>query len=203
MGQRRILWANLLAAIDGAESEAKESRDGLQQRAWSQLAAWLRELRARRVAAGREPDDEANAPADMCCCGHCLVGPKPEFRDGCPLHPRPGLADDREVVDAEGRQLTTFSSRDSCGAVETGDLCGGCGSCIRMQAERSGHTVRPLTELTEAHGLVQQLEHHRETLRQLVVADSDGRRWLCTDLAIEETLVEREPWLGLMVDKDG
>jgi hypothetical protein len=105
---------------------------------------WLRELRARRIAAGREPDDELNAPADMCCCGHCLVGPKPEFRDGCPLHPRPELTDDREVVDAEGRQLTTFSSRDSCGAVETGDLCGGCGSCIRMQAERSGHTVRPL-----------------------------------------------------------
>jgi hypothetical protein len=89
------------------------------------LIGQLRELRAHRVSMGREPDDEANAPADMCCCGHCLVGPKPEFRDGCPLHPRPELADDREVVDAEGRQLTTFSSRDSCGAVETGDLCGG------------------------------------------------------------------------------
>jgi hypothetical protein len=109
------------------------------------LIGQLRELRAHRVSMGREPDDEANAPADMCCCNVCLQGaPARPFVGGCPLHPRPELTDDREVVDAEGRQLTTFSSRDSCGAVETGDLCGGCGSCIRMQAERSGHTVRPL-----------------------------------------------------------
>jgi hypothetical protein len=53
----------------------------------------LRELRARRIAMGREPDDEANAPADMCCCNVCLQGaPAAQFRDGCPLHPRPELA---------------------------------------------------------------------------------------------------------------
>lgn len=63
--RNRVLWANLLAAIDGAEAEAKESRDGLQQRAWEQFAAWLRELRARRIAMGREPDDERNAAADI------------------------------------------------------------------------------------------------------------------------------------------
>jgi hypothetical protein len=50
----------------------------------------LRELRARRIAMGREPDDEANAPADMCVCNVNLHGAgRPPFDDGCPLHPRP------------------------------------------------------------------------------------------------------------------
>lgn len=57
------------------------------------LAKLLRELRARRIAMGREPDDELNAWADMCCCrGLPRVVPAVVFRDGCPMHPGPVAA---------------------------------------------------------------------------------------------------------------
>jgi hypothetical protein len=59
------------------------------------LIGQLRELRARRVAMGREPDDEVNAPADMSCCRDwprpADYEPGPQFADGCPLHPRPDI----------------------------------------------------------------------------------------------------------------
>jgi hypothetical protein len=87
----QIIWANLLAAIDAAEQEAAESTGKLEREGWLQLARWLRELRARRLAMGREPDDERNAAADMCCCHVCLHGAAPPpFADGCPMHPEPG-----------------------------------------------------------------------------------------------------------------
>jgi hypothetical protein len=50
--------------------------------------------------------------------------------------------DDYEVVDEHGKVLTTLSSTDSCNARETGDLCGGCSSCLWQQAEHAGLTVR-------------------------------------------------------------
>lgn len=77
---------------------AARREEGLEPH-WQDLAAaenheraavWLRELRARRIADGREPDDEVNAPADMCCCSASVsrqmrCGP---VSHGCPLHPR-------------------------------------------------------------------------------------------------------------------
>jgi hypothetical protein len=95
MSRSQILWANLLAAIDAAELMAEESTGKLEREGWQQQASWLRELRARRIAMGREPDDEVNAPADMCCCNDWPrppdYEPEPQFADGCPLHPRPEL----------------------------------------------------------------------------------------------------------------
>lgn len=83
-----IVWKSLAAAIDGADASAEEA-SGAEREGWRVLAGWLRELWARRVAMGREPRDERNAAADMCCCDR--EGPEgwaraPQFRDGCPLH---------------------------------------------------------------------------------------------------------------------
>lgn len=57
----------------------------------------LRELRARRIAMGRAPDDEVNAAADMCYC-YTWHGGKLSRSDGgeCPLHP---AHDDDDEID--------------------------------------------------------------------------------------------------------
>jgi hypothetical protein len=93
MGRKRILWANLAAAIDAADDEAEENAGNFERKGWEQLALWLRELRARRIAACREPDDEVNAPADMCCCPEWHPDRAAMLRaaGGCPLHPGPAL----------------------------------------------------------------------------------------------------------------
>jgi hypothetical protein len=49
----------------------------------------LRELRARRRAMKRDPDDNLNAPADLCTCAESVsrqmrCGP---VSHGCPMHP--------------------------------------------------------------------------------------------------------------------
>jgi len=151
--------ASLTEAI-GQLQELAASRGAIGDRAGEYrallLACWLQELRARRVAMGRDPDGEKYAAADMCCCNVNLQGaPARQFRDGCPLHPAPHLQpgwqpDDYEVVDSAGRQLTTFCSTDSCQAARYGgsDLCGGCGACTQLQAEHSGHIVRRLQQAT-------------------------------------------------------
>jgi len=111
------------------------------------LVGQLRELRGRRVAMQREPDDEVNAPADLACpCGQ-LEGNCDCDGVARRLSPDGWSGDDYEVVDSDtGRQLTTFCSSDSCQAARYGgsDLCGGCGACTRLQAEHSGHVVRRL-----------------------------------------------------------
>lgn len=79
-------------------------------------AAWCRELRARRIAMGREPDDEMNAPTDMCCCGRQFAdgwARPPQFWDGCPLHPRPAV---REKVDEAIRRVRPHEHDGSTGA---------------------------------------------------------------------------------------
>lgn len=56
-----------------------------------QLVGLLRELRARRIAMGRDPDDERNGPADLCCCGDECVpfdSGLPAVPMACPIHPR-------------------------------------------------------------------------------------------------------------------
>lgn len=96
----RVLWANLLAAIDAADLEAEESTGKLEREGWQQQAAWLRELRARRIAMGRPPDDERNAAADLCCCGPGLQRWRGLRELGyCPVHPRSELTG-AEFVDA-------------------------------------------------------------------------------------------------------
>lgn len=79
---------SLQQAINGAQRRAAEAGEPEELEQWLLIAGWLRELRARRIAMGREPDDERNAAADMCCCNVCLQGaPAAQFRDGCPMHP--------------------------------------------------------------------------------------------------------------------
>lgn len=125
----------------------------------------LRELRARRVAMRRKPDDEANAPTDMCCCNVCLQGaPARQFRDGCPLHPAPHLQPGFRA-DADERLA----------ALET--------------AER---VLRVSPSDEEALALCAQLEHHRETLRELV--DEQGADVVSYE-KVCGVLYRREPWL--------
>jgi hypothetical protein len=87
----------------------------------------LRELRARRIAAGRDPDDERNAAADMCRCGR--AGPEwwsKAMAAGCPVHPeRPEQYDGstgREFVEAATEALGGGLT-----AEQAPGFCLGCG----------------------------------------------------------------------------
>jgi len=65
---------DLSAAIDGVRRNAAEytgeSETELDaEYQWLLIARWLRELRARRIAMGRDPGDERNATADLACPG--------------------------------------------------------------------------------------------------------------------------------------
>jgi hypothetical protein len=52
-----------------------------------------------------------------------------------------------DIVDPEtgeiALQLWSNPKTNSCGARETGDLCGGCNSCLLMQAEHLGFLIVP------------------------------------------------------------
>jgi len=106
----------LQLAIEDAEMRAADVDNPFEQEHWLLIAGWLRELRARRLAMGREPGDEVNAPADLAA----LVA----------------------VVDPDtGTVVQILDTGDSCHAYETGDLCGGCGRCLLEQAEHAGWTI--------------------------------------------------------------
>lgn len=84
------------------ESAAEDDRYRVLAEDAERDLGWLRELRARRQAMrqamGRE-DDERNAAGDLCCCNVNLQGaPAPQFRDGCPMHPRGDLTHISEAL---------------------------------------------------------------------------------------------------------
>lgn len=88
------------------ESAAEDDRYRVLAEDAERDLGWLLELRARRKAMGREPDDERNAAGDLCRCGE--VEPRPVGEawmrhvvgpgDGCPMHPRGGLAHISEAL---------------------------------------------------------------------------------------------------------
>lgn len=58
-----------------------------------------------------------------------------------------------EVYDCDGELLIELDTSDMCGAMETGDLCGGCDRCLLEQAEQSGYYEIRYHRETEAGAL--------------------------------------------------
>lgn len=56
--------------------DARRCKEIGAERYWLRLAVWLLELRGRRIAMGRSPDDERNAAGDLACPGCGGVLPK-------------------------------------------------------------------------------------------------------------------------------
>jgi hypothetical protein len=61
--------SRLERGIEDAGIRAGDADNPFEREHWLLIAGWLRELRARRIAMGRDPDDERNAVADLACPG--------------------------------------------------------------------------------------------------------------------------------------
>jgi hypothetical protein len=67
--------SRLQRAIEDAYMRAGDADNPFERDHWLLIAGWLRELRARRTAMGRDADDERNGPAD--------VTPQPDTCSSC------------------------------------------------------------------------------------------------------------------------
>jgi hypothetical protein len=61
--------SRLERGIEDADIRAGDADNPFEREHWLLIAGWLRELRGRRRAMGRDPDDERNAVADLACPG--------------------------------------------------------------------------------------------------------------------------------------